>query len=134
MASGLRRAIRQAILDHLLGTSPWTAPAHIWVGLFTTAPTQTTAGTEVAAADYGRVQHDTWHAATAAEPSVATNDGAIEFATAESNWGAIVAFGIFDAETNGNLLGYGSCSKTINTADTARFLDEALSVRLNYTA
>ena len=133
MASGLRRVIRQAVLDHLLKTAGWTAPTHIYVGLFTVAPTQTAGGTEVSEASYARVLHDTWNAATAAEPAVATNDGDIEFAQALTDWGSIVAFGLFDDITGGNLLAYGACTKTIATGDTARFLDTALEVKLNYT-
>jgi hypothetical protein len=129
--SGLSRAVRQALLDHFFSTSPYTAPTDIWVGLFTVTPTATGGGTEVAEASYNRIKHDAWNAASAAEPSVATNDGEILFDEALTSWGAIVAFGLFDAKTSGNFLGYGTCSKTIGLGDIARFADTALQVKLN---
>ena len=136
MASGMGRTIRQAVLDHLLKTGVgWTAPADIYVALFTVAPTATGGGTEVATAGgtlYARVKHNTWHAATAAEPSIATNDGDIDFPEAGGVWGAIVAWAIFDsALPGGNFLAYGACSKTIGTGDTARFKDTELQIKLN---
>jgi len=134
MASGIGRTIRQAILDHLLKTGTWTAPADIYVALYTAAPTATGGGTELSSAGgsgYARIKHNAWNASTAAEPSVATNDGAITFPVAGTSWGAIVAFGLFDALTSGNFLAYGVCSKTISVGDIAYFADQQLQITLN---
>lgn len=41
---------------------------------------------------------------TGTAPSTITNTAAVTFATATANWGTIIAFGLFDASTSGNLL------------------------------
>lgn len=132
--SGLSRATRQDVLDHLLGTATWTSPTNIYVALYTVAPTATGGGTEVSGGGYARVLHNSWNAATAAEPSVATNNGIITYAEATADWGTIVAVGLFDAITGGNFLGYDDFTgKLIETGDTARYQDGELSITLNET-
>jgi len=132
--SGIIRATRQAVLDHLLKTSTWTAPTNVYVALFTVAPTEVGGGTECTGSAYARVKHNNWVAATAASPSVAVNDGDITFPEAGGSWGAIVAFGLFNQDSpGGTLLAVGKCSKTISSGDTAIFLDGTLEVTLDGT-
>ena len=137
MASGISRATRQSVLNHMLKTSTWTAPTHVYVGLYTVAPTAAGGGTELSSSGgtlYARVIHDVWNTATGAEPSVSSNNGVIDFAQAGTSWGALVAFGLFDSLTGGVLLAYGSITKTIALGDIARFLSGELSVAIDETA
>lgn len=132
--SGISRALRQNVLDHLLKTLPWTQPTNIYVALYTVAPTAIGGGTEVTGGSYARVLHNTWNAATAAEPSSATNNGAITFPEATADWGTIVAASLFDAVTGGNFLGYTTfAGKEILSGDVARFPDGNLNVTLDET-
>ena len=132
--SGISRALRQDALDHLLKTAAWTQPTNIYVALYTVAPSATGGGTEESEASYNRILHNTWNAASAAEPSVATNNGVITFDEALTDWGTIVAVGLFDAITAGNFLGYDDFTgKAVGIGDVARFQDTELSVRLNET-
>ncbi len=114
------------MLDTLLATGAYVA-------LFTVAPTATGGGTECSGGSYARKQHLLWNAATAAEPSVVTNNGQILFVTATGDWGAVVAFALFSAVSGGTMLAYGTCSKTISSGDTASFADTVLAVTLNET-
>lgn len=136
MAKGLSRAINRALLDHLLMTAAYTPPTEIWVALFTTAPnSQGASGVEVSASGYGRIQHDVWHAASAADPAVATNDGDITFAEAGASWGTVVAIGLYTAETVGTMLAWGDCTGVlVNTGDVVKLLDATISVSLTQTA
>ena len=43
-------------------------------------------------------------AATGSQPSTITNGAAITFPTATANWGTVIAFGLYDASSSGNLL------------------------------
>jgi hypothetical protein len=132
--SGISRALRQDVLDHLLMTAAWSQPIAIYVALFTVSPTATGGGTEVTGGSYARVSHALWNAATAAEPSVATNNGVITFPEATVAWGTVVAVGLYDAVTAGNFLGYDDFTgKVIDSGDVARFQDTELSVTLNET-
>jgi hypothetical protein len=98
----------------------------VYVGLFTVAPTPSTSGTEVNGASYARV------AATFGAPAagVTSNSGVLTFPTALELWGTVVAVGIFDQVSGGNLLYFGNLgtSKLIDVGDTASFQAGALSV------
>lgn len=131
---GLSRYAHRELLDHLLRTGAYTQPTHIYVALFTVSPTSVGGGTEVTGGSYARVLFDTWNAATDADPAVATNNGEILFTQATANWGAVVAAALFDASTGGNMLAWGTVSRTVNSGDQARFTSGSLAVQLNVTA
>ena len=52
-----------------------------------------------------------------------TNSSAVEYPTATASYGTVVAVGIFDASTSGNLLAYASltANKTVASGDVFRF-------------
>jgi hypothetical protein len=104
--------LENAILDHILGGGDYTRPATVYIALFTTAPVDAgTGGTEVSGNNYSRASvtnnNTNWPAASSGSKS---NGTTITFPTASGSWGTIVAFGIYDASTSGNLLYYGSLS------------------------
>lgn len=108
------------IINHLFRNQPFTPPATLYLGLYTVAPTDEGGGTEVSGGGYAR-QPFTLTAPTTA--GVTENADTITFPTATADWGTIVAVGIFDAETGGNLLMWGNLttSKTVSTGDTFQF-------------
>jgi len=65
-------------------------------------------------------------------PTTASNTGAVEYPTATANFGTIVAVGILDASSSGNLLAYANldASKTVETGDVFRFNTGDLDVTL----
>jgi hypothetical protein len=94
------------LLDHVLGGSAYAAPGTLHVALFTAAPTDAGGGTEVTGGSYARVAvTNNLTNFPSANPKV--NGTAITFPLATADWGTIVAFGIFDASTSGNLLYWG---------------------------
>lgn len=109
--------LENKVLLHVFGGTAYTAPATLYLALYTVAPTDTGGGTECNGTSYARqtvtftVTNDT-----------ASNTSAVEFPTAGSSWGTIVAVGIFDQSTSGNLLAYGNLttSKTIASGDVLR--------------
>ncbi len=110
-----------------------TGPSNIYVGLFTAAPTDSTAGTEVTGGSYARVTVAAtlanWAGTQAAASTTAStgtggttsNNNAVTFAAPTANWGTIVAAGLFDSASGGMLLALGalSVSKTVNNGDAA---------------
>ena len=112
------------MLDWLLGNTAYTVPGTLYVGLFTSAPTPSTSGTEVAGGSYARVAvtNNTTNFPNASNKTK-SNGTAITFAQATALWGTVVAVGIFDAVSGGNLLLYATLttSRTINNGDTASF-------------
>jgi len=121
---GKSNYLENKVLDHLLGRTTYTAPATVYVALYTTAPTDAGGGTEVSGGGYARkaVANDAtnWPAAAGGSKS---NGTAIVFDEASSDWGTVEAFGIFDAAIGGNLLYWGAVTpaKTVNNGQTARF-------------
>lgn len=100
------------LLDHVLGNAAYTAPSNIHVALFTVAPTDSGGGTECSAGNYARVS--VTNNATnfpAASGGLKQNGTAINFVQANADWAPpaspVVAFGLFDASTSGNLLYWG---------------------------
>ena len=107
------------IIDHMLRAVAFTPPATVYVALFTAAPTDAGGGTEVSGGAYAR-QAVTLSAASAGATS---NSADVTFPAATANWGTVVALGLFDAETAGNLLMWTNLdvSKAVNSGDTAKF-------------
>jgi len=105
------------ILDHVFGGNAYSAPATLYLALFTAAPDDTGGGTEVSGTNYVRKA-----IAFTVSGDTASNSAAVEFDTAGSDWGTITHVGIYDASTAGNLLDWAalSASKAIATGDVFR--------------
>ena len=130
MAGSLSTALHNKLLDHILKTTPFVVPTDIYVSLYSVAPTKAGGGTELTGNGYVRIVHNSWNAAAA---EAATNDGAITFAAASGgDWLEAVAFGVHDAITAGNFLGWGdlTTARTVLENDDARFADTILSVEI----
>lgn len=119
------------VLDHLLGRTTYTAPATVYVALYTTAPADAGGGTEVSGGSYARkaVTNDAtnWPAASGGSKA---NGTAIAFPEATANWGTVVAWGLFDASSGGNLLYWGTLTQNqaVNSGSTASFAIGALTI------
>jgi hypothetical protein len=111
--------LENKILDHTLrgSTGAYTAPATIYVGLFTASPTDANSGTEVSGGSYAR---QVMAFATAASNGSISNSATVTFPTATANWGTITHIGLYDALTSGNLLYWGAVvqSKVVANGDT----------------
>lgn len=134
----------QKLMQLLFGDAAFTPPGTYYVALFSTAPTQSTAGVELTtstAPSYARVavtNNGTNWVAAGSEPSngyEVVNGTAITFPTTTGLWpstGSIVAAGIFDASTGGNLLAYATFSGiTVQSGATASFAAGALTFTNN---
>ncbi|MAL86560.1 MAG: hypothetical protein CMI23_09440 [Opitutae bacterium] len=120
--------LEDAVLNHVFGGSSYTAPTTLYVALFTSAPSDTGGGTEVSGGAYARQT-----GAFTVSSGTASNSSAIEYPTATADYGTVVAMGIFDASSGGNLLAYGSLttSKNVSTGDVLRFNASAIDITLN---
>lgn len=127
--------LENELLDHVFGNAAYTAPATLYVALSTTTPTDDGGNfTEPSGNGYDRV--DVTNNATnfpAASGGAKANGTAITFAQASGSWGTVTHFGIYDANTAGNLLGWGALtvSKAISSGDTASFAIGDLDITLD---
>ena len=117
------------ILDHVFAGAAYSAPATLYIGLFT-AISDGEAGsvTEVSGDAYAR---QTMAFTTSGDTT--SNNAAVEFPTAGASWGTITHVGIFDASTSGNLMVYATltASKAITTGDVFRVPSGDLDITLN---
>jgi len=118
-------------LTWLFTASAATRPTAWYVALYTVAPGETGGGTECSGTSYVR-QSGTF-SVTGTAPTQAANSAAIEYPTAGGSWGTIVAAGVFDALSGGNLLAFANLttSKTIDTGDVLRFNTGTLVITLD---
>lgn len=131
--SQLSNYLENKLIDHLLRGQQMVAPANVYIGLFTVAPSDAAGGTEVTGGGYTRATVASslanWAGTQGAGTTVASsgtggqtsNNAQIAFPSPSGNWGNIVAFGVFDAVSGGNLLFYGTLGtpKTVNNGDAA---------------
>jgi hypothetical protein len=120
--------LENAVINAVLRNTAYTSPTTVYVGLFTSDPTDAGTGTEVSGGSYAR------KAMTFGAPSngASSNNAAVEFDQATASWGTVTHMGLFDALTSGNLLFHGALttSKTIDTGDVFKFATSSLSVTL----
>lgn len=120
--------LEQKVLEHVFDNTAYTSPTTVYVGLFTTDPTDAGSGTEVSGGSYARQS-----ASFTVSGNTATTDAAIEFPTATASWGSITHIGIFDALTTGNLLAHSSltAAKTIESGDVFRIPSGDIDITLD---
>jgi len=120
--------LENALINATLRNTSYTSPSVVYLGLYTSDPTDADTGTEVSGGSYAR------QAITFGAPSngVTTNTAAIEFPQATGNWGTVGWIGIEDALTGGNLLYHSplDASKAIATGDIFKIAIGSLSVTL----
>jgi hypothetical protein len=120
--------LENALINGTLRATTYTAPATVYVGLFTSDPTDAGSGTEVSGNSYAR------QSATFAAPSngAASTNADIQFPQATGNWGTVTHFAIFDALTTGNMMYHGAltASKNIETGDVFKIATGSLTVTL----
>ena len=128
--AGFSDYLEDKVLVHVFGGTAYSAPSTLYVALYTSAPSDTGGGTEVSGGGY--VRKTSAFGVTGTNPTTASNSGAIEYPTATANYGTVVAVGIFDASSSGNLLAYAnlSASKVVSTGDVFRFNTGDLDVTL----
>lgn len=113
-----------------------SGPTNLYFGLFVVAPSDVGGGTEVVGNAYGRTaiasslanwagsQAPSSVVASSGNSGTTSNNGTVTLPTpTPAGWGTVVAVGLFDAATGGNLLIWSplTVSKVINAGDTVTF-------------
>lgn len=105
--AGFTDYVAQGVLNHIVGKTALFSLPTAYVGLFTAVGSDAGSGfTEVSGGSYARKQTAgaDWNAASGTGPSTITNANSLTFVTATADWGTVIAFGLFDAPTGGNLM------------------------------
>jgi len=140
--SAMSDYLENSLIDQLFRGQSAPTTSTLYVSLFTAAPNDTGGGTELTGSAYARVAVTSALTAWAGTQSAGSttsssgtggatsNNTVITFPEPTSSWGEVVAFGVHDASSGGNLLFHGSLSinKTINQGDTVSFPAGSLAV------
>jgi hypothetical protein len=133
--------VDNALLQLLFNNTAFTALSNVYLALSTTTPSQTKGSTtpywnftEPSGNGYARV---TIAATTANFPAPTTgstyNNISVSFPQATGSQGTVTYFGLFDAATGGNLLGYGALNtpQTIVSGNVLTFAVNQLTMSNN---
>jgi hypothetical protein len=120
--------LENALINATLRATTYTSPSVVYVGLFTSDPTDAGSGTEVSGGSYAR------RSVTFAAPSngASASNADVTFAQATATWGTVTHIGLFDALTSGNLLYHTAldASKLIETNDIFKINSGSLTVTI----
>jgi len=121
--------LENKVLDHVLRNTSYTSPTTVYVGLFTSDPTDAGSGTECTGSAYARQSLSV----TTASGGIVTSSADVTFPQATGSWGTISHLGILDALTSGNLLMHTplTTSKTIDNGDILKISSGNLTVTLD---
>jgi hypothetical protein len=126
--SEMSNYLENALINATLRATTYTAPATVYVALYTSDPTDADTGTEVTGGSYART------AVTMGAPSngVSLNSADVTFPTCTASWGVVAFVGLRDASTAGNLLYHSPLdeSKTVGIGDVFKITTGNLSVTL----
>jgi hypothetical protein len=117
------------VLDHILKGTSFTAPAVVYVALYTSATNAAGGGTECTGGGYTRKTMGF----TTATSGATENNGYVEFPTATDECVTKTHTAILDASSGGNMLMETAltASKTISTGDVFRFQSGEFDVTLD---
>lgn len=145
-ATALTDYAENKIVDHVFRATAFSesTPASYYVALYTTACSDSAAGTEVSGGSYARVAitrgtadwngtHGTTTGASSGTGGTISNAAAITFPAATADWGTVTHWGIVDASTAGNVVICSAltASRTITTGSTPAFAGGALTIQID---
>jgi len=134
--SAFSNYLEDAITAWINGTTFPAAPANVYLALYNNSPSDAgNSGTELTTTLTGSANRigiaaNQWTRVTGGTASI-TNTNAITITASAAGNATATHFGVFDAQTAGNLLFHGAltASKTITTGDEVKF--NAASLTLN---
>lgn len=107
--TGLTDYSADNLLNYIVGKTAVPTLPTAFVALFTAVGTDAGTGfTEVSGGSYARQSTSgaTWNSASGSAPSTISNNATVTFPVATGNWGTVIAWGLYDALTVGNLLAW----------------------------
>ena len=125
----LSNYLENKLLDHVLRNVSYTSPTTVYVGLFTSDPTDDNTGTEVSGGSYARQILSV----TTASGGIVTSSADVTFPQATGSWGTVSHIGLLDSLTSGNLLMHTplTTSRAIESGDILKISTGNLTAALD---
>ena len=116
--SSFSNYLEDAVLNYVFRNTGTPTSTAVHLALFTVTPSDAGGGTEVSGSGYARQAT----AFDASSGGAITNTAAESFTASGGAFGDVVAIGIFDAATGGNMIAWdGIASATVADGDTITF-------------
>lgn len=122
--SSLSRYVKDGLAAHLFRGFAFPSPKNVYVGLYTKAPTEDGGGVEVAGNNYARMR--------VPFSEDLKNAAAVEFPMALDAWGRVTHFGIFDATTDGHMIGFGPLDPAVEIGRGVIYIFDPGSIEVGY--
>jgi hypothetical protein len=119
--------LQDALINATVRNITYTSPGNVYASLYSVAPSESSAGTEITGNGYSR------QSVTFSAPSLGTavSNAAVTFTCSSSNWPPVIAFGIMDANTSGNLMYFKTISsRQINVGDSLVYASGDITITL----
>jgi hypothetical protein len=144
LTGGLSDYFSNALIDLVWRAQAFSLPTPWYVALYTATPSNSGGGTEATGGSYARVsltpddltlystQGDT-SAASSGSAGRTANVAAVTFPSPTADWGTVVAMGILDASSGGNLLFWHaltSSQSVVSGGPAPAFASDALGITL----
>jgi hypothetical protein len=126
---GVSTAYANSILDWLFRGQSLSQPTNIYIALFSTACSDSAAGTELTGNGYARAQCNTWDTASG---GASQNTNAVTFAQATGAWSTATFAALYDSITGGTYMLYCDINDlAVASGEYARFIAGAFDVTLS---
>ena len=120
--------LENAVLNYVFRNTGTPTTATVYLALYTVAPTDAGGGTQVTGGGYAR-QAITFGASSG---GAIANTSAVAFTASGAAYGDVLAVGVFDALTAGNLLAWDAItSAVIGDGDTLNFAIGDIDITLD---
>jgi len=125
----LSNYLENKLLDHVLRNESFTSPTTVYVGLYTSDPSDDNSGTEVSGGSYARQILNV----TTATGGIVTSSADVTFPQATAQWGTISHIGLLDALSSGNLLMHTplTTSRAVEVGDVLKIATGSLTASLD---
>jgi len=124
--AGFTNYLEEKLLEHTFDKTAYTSPTAVYLGLLSTAPTDSSSGTELSGNGYSRQECDF----DAYSAGAVKNTNSESFTASGGDWSTVVAFGIYDASSGGNLLAYGDILPSVTVTDGETFTVDAGKIEI----
>lgn len=119
--------LENKVLDGTVKATTYTAPANVYMALYSVAPTDAGGGTELVGNGYSR---QLISFGTAAANGEIKNTANVTFTSSGNAW-TVAAAGIFDASSSGNLLYWSGQSRNVAVGASLTYLTGKITLIIN---
>ena len=125
--------LERKVLNHFFGIKNEPPPSQVFVGLLTSDPTDEDIGLEVSGGNYSRRVVSFSPPEEISGETQITNATEVRFPVATENWGVVAYFGIYNAQSGGELYAHASVRipKLIENDDEAVYRPGMIVIKMD---